>query len=239
MDFAVNLLNMHVGQPVINPIYQAAMTPPEAMLAISRVSPGDGQSFNCVTVTNPNALGSNGAAGPNMPTMCFDNDLRLRLVSSGETAIQLMDFQLFQDRSVARTVRGLVHGQLDAEMKMTLLEDFDPGTNGSFRKPPAKAALKPYTIEEGVPPLVSVYEQGTTIPLLGDGTPYRGTISVSAIVRKDGSVKALTPVSGPLQPVQDAVCIAVSKWKYKPYLIDGQPVEVLTNIPYVVDGKPF
>ncbi len=95
------------------------------------------------------------------------------------------------------------------------------------------------TIEEGDPPLVSVYEQGTTIPLLGDGTPFRGTVSVSAIVRKDGSVKALTPAAGPLQPVQDAVCIAVSKWKYKPYLIDGQPVEVRVNIPYLVDGRPF
>jgi hypothetical protein len=39
--------------------------------------------------------------------------------------------------------------------------------------------------------------------------------------------------------VLDAVSIAVSKWKYKPYLIDGQPVEVRVNIPYLIDGKPF
>jgi hypothetical protein len=171
--------------------------------------------------------------------MCFDNDLRLRLVSSGDTAIQFMDFQPFQDKNVARTVRVLVNGQLNSEMKVTLLEDFDPAINGAFLKPPPKAALQPYTIEDGDPPLVSVYEQGTTIPLLGDGTPFRGTLSVTAIVRKDGSVKALTPAAGPLQPVQDAVCIAVSKWKYKPYLIDGQPVEVRVNVSYLVDGKPF
>ena len=239
MDFAADLLNLRVARPVIDPMYLASIAPPEAMLAISRISPGDGQSFNCVSVTNPNALGPNGAAAWIMPTMCFDNELRLRLVSSGDTAVQFMDFQSFQDKDVARTVRVLVNGQLNSEMKVTLLEDFDPATNGAFLKPPAKAVLQPYTIEDGDPPLVSVYEQGTTIPLLGDGTPFRGTVSVSAIVRKDGSVKALTPAAGPLQPVQDAVCIAVGKWKYKPYLIDGQPVEVRVNIPYLIDGKPF
>ncbi len=239
MDFAVDLLNLHVARPVIDPMYQASVAAPEAMLAISRISPGDGQNFNCVSVTNPNDPGPNGVAAGIMPTMCFDNELRLRLISSGDMAVQFMDFQPFQDRTVARTVRVLVHGKLDSEMKVTLLEDFDPAANGAFLKPPAKAVLQPYTIEDGDPPLVSVHEQGTTIPLLGDGTPFRGTVSVSAIVRKDGSVKTLTPPSGPLQPVQDAVSIAVIKWKYKPYLIDGEPVEVRVNIPYVVDGKPF
>ncbi len=239
MDFAADLLNLRVARPAIDPMYLASLAPPEAMLAISRISPGDGQNFNCISVTNPNALGSNGVAAWSMPTMCFDTDLRLRLISSSDTAIQFMDFQPFQDRSVARTVRVLVNGQFNSEMKVTLLEDFDPATNGAFLKPPAKAVLQPYTLEDGDPPLMSVYEQGTTIPLLGDGTPFRGTVTVAAIVRKDGSVKTLTPAAGPLQPVQDAVCIAVSKWKYKPYLIDGQPVEVRVNISYLVDGKPF
>ena len=237
MDFAADLLNLRVARPVIDPMYLASIAPPEAMFAISRISPGDGQNFNCVSVTNPNASGPNGAWF--MPTMCFDNDLRLRLVSSGDTAIQFMDFQPYQDRTVARTVRVLVNGQLNSEMKVTLLEDFDPTVNGACLKPPAKAVLQPYTIEEGDPPLASVYEQGTTIPLLADGTPFRGTVSVSAIVRKDGSVKTLTPATGTLQPVLDAISIAVSKWKYKPYLIDGQPVEVRVNIPYLIDGKPF
>ncbi len=240
MDFAAELLNLRVTRPVINPMYQAAMVPAEAMLAVSRLSAGDGQNFNCVSVTNPNSLGPNRAvASWIMPTMCFDSDVRLRLVSSGDTAVQFMDFQPFQGRAVARTVRVLVRGQLDSEMKITTLEAFDPGTNGAVLKPPAEAVLQPYVIEDGDPPLVSVFEQGTTIPLLGDGTPFRGTLTVAAIVHKDGSVKPLPTPAGPLQGVLDAMSIAVSRWKYKPYEIDGQAVEVRVNIPYMVDGKPF
>jgi Gram-negative bacterial TonB protein C-terminal len=240
VDFATDLLNQHVARPVINPMYQVPIVPPEAMLAISRVSSGDGQNFDCVSIPNPDAPVPHGEAAWIMPTMCFDYELRLRLVSYGDTVIQFMDFQPFQDRAVARTVRVLFHGVINSEMKVTLLEDFDPAISGAFLKPPAKAVLQAYTIEEGDPPLVSVHEQGTTIPLEADGTPYRGTVSVDAIVRKDGSVKAITPASGPLlQPVMDAVSLAVSRWKYKPYLIDGQPVEVRTTITYIIDGKPF
>ena len=239
MDFASELLNLRVARPVINPMYQAAAVPPNAVLTVGSLSAGNGQNFNCVSVTNPKELGPRYVAAWIMPTMCFDADLHLRLVSSGDTAVQFMYFQPFEGRAVARTVRVLVRGQLDSEMKITQLDEFDPAANGAALKPPTEAVLQPYSIEDGDPPLEPVHEQGTTIPLLADGTPFRGTISVAAIVRKDGSVKAMPTASGPLQGVLDAISLAVSKWKYKPYLIDGQPVEVRVNIPYAVDGKPF
>jgi hypothetical protein len=31
----------------------------------------------------------------------------------------------------------------------------------------------------------------------------------------------------------------VGKWKYKPYLVDGVPVEAAYTVRYRVDGKPF
>jgi hypothetical protein len=239
MDFDKDLLDLRIARPILDPLYQAESLPPDAELAVSRLSPGDGQVFNCVLLTNPNKIAPTGVAAWTMPTMCFDADLRLRLVSSGNTVVQFSDFQPFQGRSVARAVRVLVNNQLDSEMKITLLEAFDPAANPAVLKPSAAAVLQPYTIESGDPPLESIHEQGTTIPLLGDGTPFRGTLTVSAIVRKDGSVKVMPSPAGPMQPVQDAVSLAVSKWKYKPYLIDGRPVEVRVNIPYLIDGKPF
>jgi hypothetical protein len=37
----------------------------------------------------------------------------------------------------------------------------------------------------------------------------------------------------------DAIKNAISLWKYKPYIVDGQPVEVGYSVAYIVDGKPF
>jgi hypothetical protein len=36
----------------------------------------------------------------------------------------------------------------------------------------------------------------------------------------------------------DAAEIAISKWKFKPYLVDGQPIEVGFTVIYNLD-KPF
>ena len=33
--------------------------------------------------------------------------------------------------------------------------------------------------------------------------------------------------------------MAVAQWKYKPYLVDGAPVEVAYSVVYKMDDKPF
>lgn len=60
------------------------------------------------------------------------------------------------------------------------------------------------------------------------------------LIRKDGSVKP-NPDKLTFYPTEmaDSIETALAKWKYKPYLVDGQPVEVQITVPYVVDGKPF
>jgi TonB family protein len=56
-----------------------------------------------------------------------------------------------------------------------------------------------------------------------------GTVTFRATIGKDGSVQALELLRGPL-PLYASARDAVSRWKYKPTLLEGQPVEVLTRI---------
>jgi hypothetical protein len=237
--FASNVLRQFVSQPVLYPLDQAAALPPNAMLTMSRLDAGQGQNFNCVIIADPESLGTVASSEWLMTTLCFDTDLRLRLISSKYMAVEFDNFQPFQGHAIARTIRVREHDQVESEMKVTLLETFDPSANPAVLKPSADAALQPYTIEPGDPPLEPVHEQGIIIPLMPDNTPFRGVLMVAAIVRRDGSVRVIPSPAGPMQAITDAVSLAVSKWKYKPYLIDGRPVEVRTTIPYVIDGKPF
>jgi protein TonB len=56
-----------------------------------------------------------------------------------------------------------------------------------------------------------------------------GTVVLMAVIGKDGAVKSLNAVSGP--PVLAAAAMdAVRQWTYKPYLLNGNPVEVDTTI---------
>ena len=56
-----------------------------------------------------------------------------------------------------------------------------------------------------------------------------GLVVLDAVIRPDGAVKSLRPVSGPDLLVQ-AATEAVQSWKFEPYLTSGQAVEVETTI---------
>ena len=57
----------------------------------------------------------------------------------------------------------------------------------------------------------------------------QGTVQLSVVVGTDGKVESLNALSGPDVLVQAAV-EAVKQWVYKPTLLNGQPVEVLTTV---------
>jgi len=65
----------------------------------------------------------------------------------------------------------------------------------------------------------------------------QGTVMLSAVIGKDGNIKNLRVLSGPSE-LQQSALDAVRQWTYTPYLLNGDPVEVLTtvNIIYSLEG---
>jgi Gram-negative bacterial TonB protein C-terminal len=66
-------------------------------------------------------------------------------------------------------------------------------------------------------------------PVYPPNVKVSGTVMLTATIGVDGHVKNLEVVSGP-GLLRQAVADAVSKWTYRPYLLDGEPVEVITTI---------
>jgi protein TonB len=66
-------------------------------------------------------------------------------------------------------------------------------------------------------------------PPLAKQARIQGTVRFTAIIGKDGTIQNLQMVSGhPL--LVEAARAAVSQWQYKPTLLNGEPVEVVTQI---------
>jgi TonB family protein len=57
----------------------------------------------------------------------------------------------------------------------------------------------------------------------------QGKVVLDAVIGKDGSMESVKVVSGPKE-LRDSAIDAVRQWKYKPYLLNGEPVEVTTKI---------
>ncbi len=67
----------------------------------------------------------------------------------------------------------------------------------------------------------------------------QGKVVLHAVIRKDGEVTDIDVISGP-EMLRKSAVDAVKQWTYKPYLLNGEPVEVETkiNITYsLADGK--
>ncbi|HEU0049733.1 MAG TPA: energy transducer TonB [Nitrososphaera sp.] len=62
-----------------------------------------------------------------------------------------------------------------------------------------------------------------------------GTVVVHVVIDRDGNVAQLEPVSGPPELINAAV-EAARQWRYKPTILNGDPVEVDATITIAFGG---
>lgn len=57
----------------------------------------------------------------------------------------------------------------------------------------------------------------------------QGQVLLRVLISKNGDVSTVTLISGP-DALAPAAIEAVKRWKYRPYLLNGQPLEVDTEV---------
>lgn len=84
-------------------------------------------------------------------------------------------------------------------------------------------------VSEGVSKALVIKKVPPTYPQEARDQRVEGTVVMKAEISTEGDVTELTVVSGPglLAP---AAVEAAKQWKYRPYLLNGEPVAVETQI---------
>jgi protein TonB len=94
---------------------------------------------------------------------------------------------------------------------------------------PKVATPQRVRVSQGVSQGLLVRRVNPVYPPLARQARIQGTVLLRAVISKDGSIEGLTLVSG--HPMLAPAAIeAVKQWKYKPYLLNGEPVEVDTEV---------
>jgi len=103
--------------------------------------------------------------------------------------------------------------------------------NAKAPSPPKEVHIHGQRIKQGgaVTAAQLVNRVQPVYPPLARQTRISGTVSLHAIIGKDGAVQQLEVISGHPLLVQSALD-AVRQWKYRPTLLEGEPVEVDTTI---------
>jgi periplasmic protein TonB len=101
---------------------------------------------------------------------------------------------------------------------------------GSGNAPKVKAeAPKKVNISAGVAVGMLLQKTQPVYPPIAKAARVSGTVVLQATISKTGSIENLRVISGPAM-LQQAAMDAVKTWRYKPYLLNNEPVEVETTV---------
>lgn len=94
---------------------------------------------------------------------------------------------------------------------------------------PKPSASAPLRVSQGVAQGFLVHEVKPVYPPLARQARIQGTVMLQALIGKDGRIENLQLISG--HPMLSPAAIeAVRHWRYRPYTLNGEPVEVETAI---------
>jgi len=126
------------------------------------------------------------------------------------------------DGNVGSSLIGLIGRQPEIE---------PPSVPPPSQQPPTPPTLKTELFRQGgdVQAANLIYQVKPVYPPIAIQTRVQGAVVLEAIISKEGMIESLRVISGhPL--LNQAALDAVKQWRYRPTLLNGSPVPVITNV---------
>jgi protein TonB len=95
---------------------------------------------------------------------------------------------------------------------------------------PKMAAPTRVRVSQGVTAGMKVHDVTPQYPQMAKIARVQGPVVLAAVIGKDGAIQNLRVVSTASPLLNQAALEAVKQWRYRPYILNGEPVEVDTTI---------
>jgi periplasmic protein TonB len=106
------------------------------------------------------------------------------------------------------------------------------GVGGGPPPPPPPKSNKPLRVGGAVIAANLIRQVTPVYPPIAKTAHISGTVVLHAIISKDGTIEQLEYISGPPLLMKNAMD-AVRQWRYRPTMLNGEPVEVDTTVSVV------
>jgi TonB family protein len=94
---------------------------------------------------------------------------------------------------------------------------------------PKPAAVKTLNVSSSVMAARAISRTPPVYPPFARSARVEGTVELHAVISAAGTITSLSVINGP-NVLRQAALDAVKTWRYKPYLLDNEPVEVETTV---------
>lgn len=126
-------------------------------------------------------------------------------------------------------VVGGVEGGVPGGQLQGVIGGIVSSSSSAVLPPPKPVIPQRLRISQGVSSGRLSYRVEPKYPVVAQQARIEGAVVLSAVISKQGAIENLQVVSGHPLLVQAAIT-AVAQWRYRPYLLSGEPVEVETTI---------
>jgi TonB family protein len=102
-----------------------------------------------------------------------------------------------------------------------------PQANVSGSTPQAAPAIK---VSSGVAEGMKTHDVPPSYPMTARRYGIRGDLILRAVIDKNGDLNSICIIQALGAGLDESAVNAVQQWKYRPYMFNGEPVEVVTTI---------
>jgi len=231
LSFALTILLGHHGaraatnQPIQSFSGVTAMQP--AAQKPSAVGP--------LSQPNPQAVADSGLATDDRSAQ--DDDTANASPALTENQTRMMNDQLAAPRTIQRNAAARIAENAPPPVNLAAASVDGMGghgaipnvLNGRAQSVVAAASPRPPVISSGVAVGMLIQKTAPVYPPIAKSARVSGIVELHATIGANGAVKNVYAVKGP-EMLRQAALDAVRNWRYKPYELNHQPIEVETTI---------
>ena len=182
----------------------------------------EGQKLDCITSKPPpNAVSYSG------PAYCLDAQDDLRALLNGQQTVLLDAPEEFLGHAVSQRVSVTNSDVPTATANITKLETYEPSADQFTPTADMSLLVPTVRISGGVIAGLMVKK---VQPMLPAGVSAKGNVNLHVIIGTDGRPNKVEVISAPDPAIGGACVDAVKQWVYKPYLLNGDPIQVETQV---------
>ena len=165
-------------------------------------------------------------------TWCLSTDKPiLRIIATPQSA-QILRSSIveFAGHFVAKDIAFIQEHKTRASVHIDLIEQMQPQDEASLPPTPDASPAQPQELSMG--PVIEGFAIKKALPDRSQVGSAKGTVTLIAIIGKDGRLRDIHLKSGPAS-LEKAATDAAKRWIYRPTLLNNDPVETMTSLNFV------
>jgi len=178
-------------------------------------------------------------------SMCFNADGTARQIFAGPIGLKLTAYQRFGNKLIARQLNVWPGDRSEITATVTTIEPLGKQSSRALFDTPGDTGLASRVRFVSVPEsALTPADSPARLPLTWPSSytfPVNGVIAVGVQIDRAGNVREFPSAISKNQALNAGAVAQIKNWKYKPYVADGSPVEVVTTlvVPFQLKYEPL